>query len=409
MLRRARITPTVSSYAYLWGQHDYNANPFAPLGCKVEAHVTPAIRETWAPHTTSGYYIGNAEEHYRCHRIYISDTKSKRICETVFFKHKYLTMPTITPADAILKAADNLVDAICNQIPKNSATADAVEQLMEVFKIQAEKATCKAAAQRVLRERAFAQRVDAEAKATVTAPTSSLPELEVEYPNTTEESPSNIPVISQDNDDAPSANTQSQRQNRTLTQDYMLHMMEIPGYTAPFTARQAASRQYPLQFLCDFAYAVLDDDTGDLLEYRHLIKHPKHKDTWSKSFGKEIRRLTTVTETIFFINKTQIPEDRKRDETYARIVCVFRDGKKDKYRTRITMGGNLVNYPGDCGTPTADLLTVKLLLNSIISTSNAKFMTIDIKDFYLCMPMSRYEYFRMKLELFPEDIIEEYD
>ena len=36
-------------------------------------------------------------------------------------------------------------------------------------------------------------------------------------------------------------------------------------------------------------------------------------------------------------------------------------------------------------------------------------MTIDIKDFYLCTPMSRYEHFRMKLELFPEDIVQEYD
>ena len=73
------------------------------------------------------------------------------------------------------------------------------------------------------------------------------------------------------------------------------------------------------------------------------------------------------------------------------------------------MGRNLINYPGDCGTHTANLLTVKLLLNSIISTPNAKFMSIDIKDFYLKTPMSRYEYFCMKLELFPEDIIEEYD
>ncbi len=72
------------------------------------------------------------------------------------------------------------------------------------------------------------------------------------------------------------------------------------------------------------------------------------------------------------------------------------------------MGGNLVNYPGDCGTPTADLLTVKLMFNSIILISNAKFMTIDIKDFYLMTPMARFEYFRMKLDLFPQDIIEEY-
>ncbi len=81
---------------------------------------------------------------------------------------------------------------------------------MEVFKIQAKKATCKAAAQRVLREQAFAQKVDTEAQTTVAVPTTPLPELEVEYPNTTEDSPSNIPVILQDNDDAPAANTQSQ-------------------------------------------------------------------------------------------------------------------------------------------------------------------------------------------------------
>ncbi len=72
------------------------------------------------------------------------------------------------------------------------------------------------------------------------------------------------------------------------------------------------------------------------------------------------------------------------------------------------MGGNLINYPDDCGTPTADLLTVKLMLNNVISMPNAKFMTIDIKDFYLMTPMEQYEYFRMKLELFPPDIIEEY-
>ena len=73
------------------------------------------------------------------------------------------------------------------------------------------------------------------------------------------------------------------------------------------------------------------------------------------------------------------------------------------------MGGNLINYPGECGTPAADLLTVTLLFNSIISTPNAKFMSIDIKDFYLCTPMKRYEYFRMKIELFPEDIMQEYN
>ena len=185
--------------------------------------------------------------------------------------------------------------------------------------------------------------------------------------------------------------------------------MEIPGYKAPFTPQQAASRKYPLQFLCDLAYAVLDDKTGDLLEYHHLMKHPKYKDVWTKSFGTEIRHLATTTETIFFIKKDEIPQERRGDKTYARIVCAYQEGKKDKYRTRMTMGGNLINYPDDCGTPTADLLIVKLLLNRVVSTPNSKFMTLDLKDFYLMTPMKRYEYFRMKIELFPQDIIDQYD
>ena len=64
MLRPSRMTPTISAYAYLWKQHDYNTNPFAPLGCRVEAHLVPAIRESWAPHTASGFYVGNAWDHY---------------------------------------------------------------------------------------------------------------------------------------------------------------------------------------------------------------------------------------------------------------------------------------------------------------------------------------------------------
>ncbi len=63
------------------------------------------------------------------------------------------------------------------------------------------------------------------------------------------------------------------------------------------------------------------------------------------------------------------------------------------------MGGNSINYPDDCGTPTVDILTIKLLFYSIISTPNSKFMTIYIKDFYLMTPLDSYKYFRMILDL----------
>jgi hypothetical protein len=71
-------------------------------------------------------------------------------------------------------------------------------------------------------------------------------------------------------------------------------------------------------------------------------------------------------------------------------------------------GGNRVHYPGDAGTPTANLPTVKLLLNSIISTPNAKFMTMDIKNFYLNTPMAWYEYMQLRIADMPEDVIAHY-
>jgi hypothetical protein len=220
----------------------------------------------------------------------------------------------------------------------------------------------------------------------------SFPPLEVEYPDLDTGMLQETPMTSQGemgNNLSPAANTHRQRKVQTITQDYHFHLMDTPGLPRLFTNQQAASQKYPLQFLSDFANAVLDDKTGNLLEYWHLLKHPKYKEVWSKLFGKEIWRLATTTTTIAFMETQQIPQARCKDITYRWIVCVYRLEKKDPYRTLITMGGNLVNYPDDCLTPTTDLLTIKLMFNSIISTPNAKFMTIDIKDFYLMTPMDR--------------------
>ena len=56
-----------------------------------------------------------------------------------------------------------------------------------------------------------------------------------------------------------------------------------------------------------------------------------------------------------------------------------------------------------------DLLTVKLLLNCVISTPGAKFITIDIKDFYLNTPMSYCKYMQLKLSNLPNDFIKQYN
>ena len=62
----------------------------------------------------------------------------------------------------------------------------------------------------------------------------------------------------------------------------------------------------------------------------------------------------------------------------------------------------------DCSTPMEDLLTVKLLLNSIISTPGAKFTTSNMKDSYLNTPMEHYTFLRMKIGPFSRDVIDHY-
>ena len=45
---------------------------------------------------------------------------------------------------------------------------------------------------------------------------------------------------------------------------------------------------------------------------------------------------------------------------------------------------------------------VKLLINSIISIQRATFMTMDIKNFYLQIPLTNYEFDKIKFKDFPK-------
>ena len=54
--------------------------------------------------------------------------------ETVFFKHTYLTMPSLTTANALIRAADSLTQAIDRANPKTGMTRDAIDQLISIFK-----------------------------------------------------------------------------------------------------------------------------------------------------------------------------------------------------------------------------------------------------------------------------------
>jgi hypothetical protein len=118
----------------------------------------------------------------------------------------------------------------------------------------------------------------------------------------------------------------------------------------------------------------------------------------------------TRTNTIHFIKRDGVPRERSKDVTYQLTTCLIHPEKIDKpNRTKLVAGRDRVHYPGNAGTPTTNLITVKLLINSIILTAGAKFMTMNIKDFYLNTPMTRYECMRLKLSDIPDDVIKHYN
>jgi hypothetical protein len=57
----------------------------------------------------------------------------------------------------------------------------------------------------------------------------------------------------------------------------------------------------------------------------------------------------------------------------------------------------------------ADLTTSKLMWNSVLSTEGAKYMCLDIKNFYLSAPPDWFEYMKMPIALFPMWIVKQYN
>ena len=119
--------------------------------------------------------------------------------------------------------------------------------------------------------------------------------------------------------------------------------------------------------------------------------------------GRNIR-----TNALFFIDKEEIPADRWKYMTYGEIVCNARPRKEETNHTRLTFGGNNTKTTIDCGTPTANLLTVKRLINGIVLAPGAKFLELDLKYFYLNTRMEWPEFLRMKFDNFHERVIEQY-
>jgi hypothetical protein len=135
------------------------------------------------------------------------------------------------------------------------------------------------------------------------------------------------------------------------------------------------------------ANAVIHPVTGKEMEYSALMEDPRLQPLWTRGFGNECGRLIQGirdipgTDTCFFIELKNISNDRKI--TYGKFVCDYKPHKQEKERVWLTVGGDRLNYSGDVATSTADITTLKILINSTLSTEDAAMMMMDINKYYL--------------------------
>ena len=403
LLRNARVNPKLSAYSYIHGEFNFRATPLAPPGTKVVAHVSTDKRGTWELNGEQGWYVGPSLSHYRCVQCYFPRTRDVRDCDTVEFFPHAIPFPRVTLNDHLKQAATDIISILSNPpsttVPSLLAGDETNQALLEI-------ATLLGRVQNIPDFDKQKNVVDIPSPRVINKPNSTDPKPK----NTNSkivpyfDSELNPPTIIE-NDIIPTSALQSHsnspknyRYKNTGQHQYNLRSNSSPHLISHISIHPA----YQLNHL------YRSDGKKETID--SLLKG-SNASTWYKSLSNEWGRLAQGndngvkgTDTITFIHRSEVPTNKQ--VTYASYVCDYRPLKDEPYRVRITVGGDKLNYNDDAGSPAANLLETKILINSVISDSDrgAKFMCADIKDHFLATPMDEPEYMRVQYKYIPEDI-----
>jgi hypothetical protein len=141
------------------------------------------------------------------------------------------------------------------------------------------------------------------------------------------------------------------------------------------------------------------DDQGRPLSYTAALQGP-NRTLWEDGQAAEWTRLVDETKCLVFVAPDALPAGRKASYHNPQPKLKVRAGGHIEYRIRSTYGGDKGDFHGPTRAETADMSTLKILLNAVVS-EGAKFMTIDIRDFYLGTPLDRYEYMWVPVKHLP--------
>ena len=418
LLRSSRVNPKLSAYAQIFGIFDFNRTPLAPPGTKVLLHEKPNNRRTWAPRGTDAWYIGPSLEHYRCVRCYNPKTFKERDADTVTYLPTVVPLPKTTTEDFLRQNVSDILDILNDPAPKpfsierGDSLSNAIAQIAKLLHREAPRPAS----------------TPQPKGPTPKLPSAHIPTPIVQPPRTSQPSlPRRVrfsppattiptPVVAPA---APYPPLPSRRMT-TRSMSRMLNTILNEHASAPRVKEKISmpnvhTRAFAVMHMAhqeQLNNHIYNDDTGKRETFDTLLR--ADPDRWGRGMGNELGRLAQGvgtrmkgTDTIFFIPKSQVPAGRKA--TYANAVCDHRPLKEEEYRVRVTVGGDRLEYPHDPAAPAASLLESKMIFNSTISTPGARFFSADIKDYFLNNPMEHYEYMRIPLRWFTQEIIDQYN
>ena len=449
-LRNSRVNPKLSSYAYLFGNFDFNKTPLAPLGTKVVVHLKANKRASWNYHGQEAWYIGPSMEHYRCVKCYFPDTKATRDADTVEFFPQDIPFPKTTSEDYLLQSASDIL-AILKSPPTSlpylhygDATKNALVQLSHLIKAAVKQPKLQTDSTPAISPPPIAPPIATTQSTIVSPPLAPLPRVNkpaiqpaIKASTTVLPQFQKLPLplsprVQKNNTFVPVS-----KANYNLNRSQMFFNLPTPKqrlapqpvgqprlFQRPNLTRfqQGTNfRQYAVQHLqaeqmftmptCNHVY----NDSGKKETIDSLLKG-KMGDTWSIALSNELGRLAQGvedrvigTDTIDFIPKNKVPHNKK--VTYANFICDYRPLKSEPHRVRLTVGGDKLDCEYDAGSPAASLLETKLILNSTISDAHkgARFLSADLKDHFLASPMEETEYMRIHSRYFLDDIRKHYN
>ena len=404
LLRNTRINPKLSAYEYLNGSYNFPSTPMLPPGTKIVVHEKPDQRASWANHGVDAWYTAPALNHYRCVTAFIPKTHKERVADTIKIIPHEIPLPEYSQQHQLKQCVKTILSILKNpskqQLPflqPNNELLPAIQQTAEILNT--------VVPDTIKVKPPLSNKEPKHQLPKSTSPSKVVPPPRVHAPQLPRVQEPQLPRVRQP----------PPQQFQSTQQPYQAQLPQLYPHT---DFRQTALQRIIHQQLFHpplYMNHIYNKKTGRR-ETIETLMTGENSNTWTKAVSNEFGRLTKgnkygvkFTDTMEFISANDVPAGKK--VTYGSFTCDHRPLKEEEYRARLVVGGDKLTYHADASSPAASILETKILVNSILSDydEGARFMSVDLKDFFLQSFMESPEFMRLPFKWFPQDIIEKYN